>query len=54
MMRSSRSLLDLRVLALDNLFFDQNLNPLLGVLCSILVEFALSLAIDFDVQVFFG
>jgi hypothetical protein len=45
---------DLRVLALDNLSFDQNLSLLLGVLCSILVEFAPSLAIDFDVQVFFG
>jgi hypothetical protein len=45
---------DSGVLAPDILFFDQNLSPLLGVLCSILIEFAPSLAIDFDVQVFFG
>ena len=43
----------LRVLAFDDPFFDQNLSPLLSVLCSILVEFTLSLVIDFDVQVFF-
>jgi hypothetical protein len=44
----------LGVLAFDDPFFDQNLSPLLGVLCSILVEFARSLATDFGVQVFFG
>jgi hypothetical protein len=53
-MRSSRSLLDLGLLAFDDLFFDQNLSPLLGVFCSILVEFVPSLAIVFDVQVSFG
>lgn len=49
--------MDFRVLVFDDPFFDQSLSPLsplLGVLCSILVEFTPSLATDFDVQVFFG
>jgi hypothetical protein len=42
------------MLAFDDPCFDQTLNLFLGLSLSILVEFAPSLAIDFDVQVFFG
>jgi len=49
---SSRSLVDLGVLAFDDPFFDQNFSPLL--LRSILVKCAPLLSIDFDVHVFIG
>ncbi len=49
----SRSLLELGVLIFESPF-DQIFNLLLGIFRSILVEFAPSLLVDFDVQVFIG
>jgi len=46
--------MDLGVLVFDDPSLDQNLRRLLGILRSILVEFAPSLPTDFDVQVFIG
>jgi hypothetical protein len=53
-MRRLGSLLDLGVLVFDDSSFDQILNLLLCVFRSISVEFAPSLPVDFDTQVFIG